>query len=63
MYYFCFRPKLNRQINALRYADKRGQGVYYNAQGANRKVHRKQVDLVLPREVRVISSYFFVKKT
>ena len=46
-----FRPKLNRQINALSYADKRGQGVYYNALGASKKRHRKQVDLILPREV------------
>ena len=48
-----FRPKLNRQINALSYADKRGQGVYYNALGASKKRHRKQVDLILPREVNV----------
>ena len=46
-----FRPKLNRKINAMSYADKRGQGVYYNALGSNRKIHRKQVDLILPRQV------------
>jgi len=45
-----FRPKLNRKINAMSYADKRGQGVYYNALGSNRKIHRKQVDLILPRQ-------------
>jgi len=44
------RPKLNRKVNALSFPDKRGQGVYYNALGGNRKVHRKQIDLVLPRE-------------
>jgi len=44
------RPKLNRKINAMSYADKRGQGVYYNALGSNRKIHRKQVDLILPRQ-------------
>jgi len=35
----------------MSYADKRGQGVYYNALGSNRKIHRKQVDLILPRQV------------
>lgn len=45
------RPNLNRKINALRYADKHGAAIYYNSLAGKQKTHRKQVDLIVPREV------------
>jgi len=47
---FTLRPNLNRKINALRYADKHGSAVYYNSLAGKQKTHRRQVNLILPRE-------------
>ena len=49
---FKLRPKLGRPINAIRYADKHGAAVYYNSLAGKNKTHRKQIDLILPREVK-----------